>query len=197
MCIKHAYVIVSESYASLAWRGRGARPNTWKQLPLNVFAQVCEELNGIVALSPIEVHICSCVVRSSPDFYTLTPLELIARIAALIPSPRQHRHRYFSSGVTWWAHSPSLKLAFWRTSPNARQRGLVTPAAMSGAAITEGASTTQLAPADPAIRTDGNSARQFSRYSWAKLIARVYETDTLQCRRKVIYGITRLLANGE
>lgn len=25
----------------------------------------------------------------------LTPLELIARIAALVPSPRTHRHRYF------------------------------------------------------------------------------------------------------
>jgi hypothetical protein len=34
----------------------------------------------------------------------LTPLEFIARIAALIPPPRQHRHRYSSSGVTCCAH---------------------------------------------------------------------------------------------
>ena len=29
------------------------------------------------------------------DEITLTPLELIARIAALVPPPRTHRHRYF------------------------------------------------------------------------------------------------------
>ena len=29
------------------------------------------------------------------DELTLTPLELIARIAALVPPPRSHRHRYF------------------------------------------------------------------------------------------------------
>jgi Putative transposase len=129
------------------------------------------------------------------------PLEFIARIAALIPPPRQHRHRYYGVLV-----------------PNAPQRRQVTPAVMSGAAITEGDSTAELAPADPTIGTDGNAARQLScqlscqlsRYSWAKLIARVFETDPLQCgrcggrmkiigegRRKVIYEITRRLANGK
>jgi hypothetical protein len=29
------------------------------------------------------------------DELHLTPLELIARIAALVPPPRTHRHRYF------------------------------------------------------------------------------------------------------
>jgi hypothetical protein len=29
------------------------------------------------------------------DELHLTPLELIARIAALVPAPRTHRHRYF------------------------------------------------------------------------------------------------------
>jgi hypothetical protein len=46
---------------------------------------------------------------------------------------------------------------------------------------------TQPSPTDPTIGTDGNAARQLSRplsrYSWAKLIARVFETDPLQCGR--------------
>ena len=33
------------------------------------------------------------------DELALTPLELIDRIAALVPPPRTHRHRYF--GVCW------------------------------------------------------------------------------------------------
>ena len=31
------------------------------------------------------------------DEITLTPLELIDRIAALVPQPRTHRHRYFGA----------------------------------------------------------------------------------------------------
>ena len=33
--------------------------------------------------------------RAGLDEITLTPLELIERIAALVPPPRTHRHRYF------------------------------------------------------------------------------------------------------
>jgi hypothetical protein len=36
----------------------------------------------------------SCRARRRPGLH-LTPLELIDRIAALIPPPRTHRHRYF------------------------------------------------------------------------------------------------------
>jgi hypothetical protein len=83
---------------------------------------------------------------------------------------------------------------------------------------------TQPSPTDPTIGPKANLARHLSRYSWAKLIARVCETDPLSCghcgermwgcrlnrrkftqregRRKVIYGeviygITRRLANGK
>jgi hypothetical protein len=51
----------------------------------------------------------------------LTPLEFIARIAALVPPPRQRRHRYYSV-----------------LAPNAPQRGQVTPIPCSAAAA-EGA----------------------------------------------------------
>ena len=35
------------------------------------------------------------------DELMLTPLELIDRIAALVPPPSTHRHRYFSYDITW------------------------------------------------------------------------------------------------
>ncbi len=39
-----------------------------------------------------------CLPKPGPDGRTqiiLSPLELISRIAALVPPPRQHRHRYY------------------------------------------------------------------------------------------------------
>jgi hypothetical protein len=41
------------------------------------------------------------------DEITLTPLELIDRIAALVPPPRTHRHRYF--GVLALIHRTGLR----------------------------------------------------------------------------------------
>jgi Putative transposase len=94
----------------------------------------------------------------------LTPLEFTARIAALIPPPQQHRHRYY--GVL---------------APNARQRGLVIPVVIPALTPSEGDSRTQLSPIDPPIGPKASSIHHQSRYSWAKLIARVFETDPLQC----------------
>jgi hypothetical protein len=100
----------------------------------------------------------------------LMPLEFIARIAALVPPPRQHRHRYY--GVL---------------APNASQRGQVTPQVIPGVTAAEGDSISPLTTSDPTIGPKASSAhhqsRQLSRYGWAKLIARVYETDPLQCGR--------------
>jgi Putative transposase len=87
----------------------------------------------------------------------LKPLEFIARIAALIPPPQQHRHRYY--GVL---------------APNARQRGLVIPVVIPPLTPSEGDSTTQPSPTDPPIVPKASSIHHQSRYSWAKLIARVH-----------------------
>jgi mRNA interferase MazF len=42
--------VLAHQPKSFAWRSRGARPHAWKQVPTTVFAQACEELNGIIAL---------------------------------------------------------------------------------------------------------------------------------------------------
>jgi Putative transposase len=88
----------------------------------------------------------------------LRPLEFIARIAALVPPPRQHRHRYY--GVL---------------APNAPQRGQVTPQVIPAVTPAEDNSISPLTTCDLTIGAKANCARHLSRYSWAKLIARVFD----------------------
>ncbi|AZP12282.1 IS91 family transposase [Undibacterium parvum] len=88
----------------------------------------------------------------------LTPCEFIAKIAALVPPPRMHRHRYF--GVL---------------APNSPLRAAVT--AMAPMPVTP--------PVAPQIAADQeaqtNAKRSPARYLWAKLIARIYEVFPLLC----------------
>ena len=87
----------------------------------------------------------------------LTPLERLERLAALIPPPRRHRHRYY--GVL---------------APNAPRRAAVTgevPAAEQGAAV----------PNTPAEVADEPLHRRAARYVWALLLARIYEVLPLVC----------------
>jgi hypothetical protein len=91
----------------------------------------------------------------SPRDLVLTPLELIDKIAALIPPPRAHRHRYY--GVF---------------APNSPMR----------AAVTALAAMPVVAPLPVvATETEVPSRRAASHYLWAMLLARIYETLPLIC----------------
>ena len=90
--------------------------------------------------------------KPQPDGTTqvrLTPLELIERLAALIPPPRIHRHRYH--GVL---------------APNSPQRAQVT--ALARQPILP-------APAPNAATSHAPALRSPVRYLWAVLLARIYE----------------------
>lgn len=88
----------------------------------------------------------------------LSPLELIARLAALVPPPRQHRHRYY--GVL---------------APNAPLRAAVTALAPEAVvAVPPSAETTR----EPSGETPYRSP---ARYLWAMLLARIYEAFPLTC----------------
>jgi hypothetical protein len=107
----------------------------------------------------------------------LTPFELIARIAALVPPPRLHRLRYF--GVL---------------APNSPLRSQVTALAQAG-----NSSTNTSQPESPPSETDSQQQPQLpsavstsqqesnipnsgsSRISWAILLARIYEVFPLLC----------------
>jgi len=100
--------------------------------------------------------------KPGPDGRTqliLSPLELIERIAALVPPPRQHRHRYY--GVL---------------APNAPLRAAVT------ALATDAVATQPSAPAQTAGEEPFEKPHRFpARYLWAMLLARIYEAFPLIC----------------
>lgn len=94
----------------------------------------------------------------------LTPLELIARLASLIPPPRRHRHRYY--GVL---------------APNAPLRTVVTALAVEKVEATPPTAMTKAVPATEPGATDERAHRKAARYVWAQLLARIYEVLPLVC----------------
>lgn len=103
----------------------------------------------------------------------LTPLELIERLAALIPPPRRHRHRYF--GVL----APNAPLRAAVTALAEAKEGAPLPSAMAEvvSAPESGASV----PNTPDELADEPAHRKAARYVWALLLARIYEVLPLVC----------------
>jgi hypothetical protein len=113
----------------------------------------------------------------------LTPLELINRIAQLVPPPRTHRHRYY--GVL---------------APNSPLRGAVTAMAQDeqvvvpivhGSGADAACTAAGSAPSVPGVSGVGAvlqpeppvkpKPRPPSHYLWAALMARIYEVFPLIC----------------
>ena len=114
------------------------------------------------------------------DELHLTPLALIDRIAALVPPPRTHRHRYF--GVLA-PNSPHRAAAVALATPAqpaqpAKQVAVQTePANMS-----EGApGVVLLGHAIPPKPEPATPKWSKAHYLWAALIARIYEVFPLLC----------------
>jgi hypothetical protein len=104
----------------------------------------------------------------------LTPLELIVRIAALVPPPRTHRHRYF------WVLAPNspLRDAVTALATPAQQVTVQTDAQSGPPGTCEGAPGVLLQPTQPEPVPPKRSP---SHYLWAVLIARIYEVFPLLC----------------
>ena len=99
------------------------------------------------------------------DELHLTPLELIDRIAALVPPPRTHRHRYF--GVL---------------APNSPLRDAVTAMAAPAQQATGQTGAGEGAPGVVPQPTQPEPPKRApSHYLWAALIARIYEVFPLLC----------------
>jgi hypothetical protein len=112
------------------------------------------------------------------DEIILTPLELIDRIAALVPPPRTHRHRYY--GVL--APNSPLRPAVTALARDAAVRGAgARRASQHGCeARAHGVkprSVVQPRPSPPS-RCHPNARRTIL---WAVLIARIYEVFPLLC----------------
>ena len=95
-----------------------------------------------------------------------TPLELIDRIAALVPPPRTHRHRYF--GVL---------------GPNSPLRAAVVAMAVAAPAQATPSQPAQTGTGVPGVVPQGNAVppKRPAYYRWAVLIARIYEVFPLLC----------------
>ena len=121
------------------------------------------------------------------DELTLTPLELIDRIAALVPPPRTHRHRYFGALAP---NSPLRAAVVAIALPAAAQpttdqaEPAITGVDALGAALLGKAPSTTPKPAPP--------KRSQAHYLWAVLIARIYEVFPLLC--PICGGQMRIIA---
>lgn len=107
----------------------------------------------------------------------LTPLERIVRLAALVPPPRVHRHRYF--GVL--APNSPLRPAVTALAQDAVVQPAQVQAEPASTAAGEGARgvshprLTQPEPAQPV------QPKRPAHMVWAVLIARIYEVFPLVC----------------
>ncbi len=97
--------------------------------------------------------------RDGTTALTLTPLELIHHLAALIPPPRRHRHRYHGM-----------------LAPNAPLRAA---AIAFGRAVADATgSPTEVGSPPP---TPASNTRSPARYLWVMLLARLFESLPLVC----------------
>jgi len=126
----------------------------------------------------------------------LTPLELIDRIAALVPPPRTHRHRYF--GVLA-PHSPlrasvtALAASAQQASAQTGQTGTSEGAPGVAADGNAGGAGAQLPQPEPGPQPQPEPPKcSPAHYLWAALIARIYEVFPLVC--PLCGGPMRLIA---
>jgi hypothetical protein len=120
------------------------------------------------------------------DVITLTPLELIDRIAALVPPPRAHRHRYFGVLAPNWPLRAAVVALAQDAAVQAPQPAQPVEARAEPASTGVGAGAlgagnplpTQTEPAQPVPPTQ---PKRPAHYLWAVLIARIYEVFPLLC----------------
>jgi hypothetical protein len=126
---------------------------------------------------------------SKVDEITLTPLELIDRIAALVPPPRTHCHRYFGVLAPNSPHRAAVTEMAQSAAEQPVQPAQVQaePASTVAGALGVGkAPPTRFEPAQPLL------PKRAAHYLWAVLIARIYEAFRLLC--PICGGQMRIIA---
>jgi hypothetical protein len=131
------------------------------------------------------------------DEITLTPLELIDRIAALVPPPRTHRHRYFGVLAPNSPLRPAVTaLAQDAVVQPAQPAKPPPPAQAEPASADTGEGVVALGAGDPLLTqaepTQPVQPKRPAHYLWAVLIARIYEVFPLVC--PICGGQMRIIA---
>ena len=126
---------------------------------------------------------------------TLTPLELLDRLARFIPPPRRHLHRYHGAFAPHAAlrtqvaarAGEAIAAAVASATPQSVASGAAPAAAPEAPAAAESliaAIRVQLGlAANIRPLVEPAAAASPGARSWARLIARIYEVDPLRCRR--------------
>jgi hypothetical protein len=127
------------------------------------------------------------------DELHLTPLELIARLAALVPPPRSHRHRYH---CVLAPNSPHRAAAVALAAGQTAGTGTAQPEPGGEPATTEVTAkamgvATAGAPGQPEP-TEPARPKRPAHILWAVLIARIYEVFPLLC--PICGGQMRIIA---
>jgi Putative transposase len=140
----------------------------WKAMPTVQPARVDSRCTPVSTFSPATERLAltssgqvryqlKTAYRDGTTHIVMEPLDLMARLAALIPPPRMHLTRYH--GV-FAAHS--------------QLRAMVTPA-MRGVKATK--------PADPSGEAQQSATPRHVAMSWAKRLKRVFGVDIEGCAR--------------
>ena len=160
----------------------------YKHSGFSVDAGVCIEAHDRAALERL-LRYCARPpfamerLRKEGAELHLTPLELIDRIAALVPPPRTHRHRYFGVLAPNSPHRAAVTALAALAQPAAGQTGIGKD--VPGVIPQGNVLPPTHEPAPPAKRSPAH-------YLWAVLIARIYEVFPLLC--PMCGGQMRLIA---
>ena len=160
----------------------------YKHSGFSVDAGVCIEAHDRAALERL-LRYCARPpfamerLRKEGAELHLTPLELIDRIAALVPPPRTHRHRYFGVLAPNSPHRAAVTALAALAQPAAGQTGIGKD--VPGVIPQGNVLPPKHEPAPPAKRSPAH-------YLWAVLIARIYEVFPLLC--PMCGGQMRLIA---
>lgn len=123
------------------------------------------------------------------DELHLTPLELIARLAALVPPPRAHRHRYYgvlAPHSTLRAAAVALAAGQAAGADTAKPESGGVPATVDAMGVATVGVPSQPEPAQPV------QPKRPAHILWAVLIARIYEVFPLLC--PICGGQMRIIA---
>ena len=131
--------------------------------------------------------------RDGTTHVVFEPLDLLEKLAALVPAPKAHLVRY--SGIL----APAAKWRALIVPADATAESTSTTHVASGAEATEASvHSTDLLPLAEAVTPveaspmDSPAARRARNYTWPELMKRVFEIDVLEC--PCCLGRMRILA---
>jgi len=125
--------------------------------------------------------------RNGTTHMVLTPLELLEKLAALVPRPKIHLVRYH--GILAPAAKSRAAIVPLAAAPDAESDAVSHPGCSSSSSAPRNAST--LAQSGPPAPGPA-AAAHLRYYTWSELMARVFKIDVLECPR--CHGRLRILA---